>query len=283
MEVPLQDLSTFRPAGAGRCIYCGDTTKLTDEHILPYGLGGPAEIPLASCRRCARITGAIEQDVLRGALWPIRVYRDLSSRSKHRHAPRTVDIAMVFEDGREELVPVPIDQAPIIFMFPIFAPPGIVEPRGYTAGVRLRGVAGVAFSDKHQDIAARYGAKSFKISQTTDPPTFARMIAKIGYAMASADGNLSRLETAYPVVSSILGKTDDVGRWVGSYTDLPPRHPTVLHHLVAREFRERGIFVYEIQLFADSQAPCYTVVLGTLPGSERDRFEERPVVEQVGE
>jgi hypothetical protein len=271
IEVPLKDLSTYRPAGAGCCIYCGDTTDLTDEHILPYGLGGPAEIPSASCPRCARITGAVEQDVLRGALWPVRAYRDLSSRTKHRSAPRTVDITMVFEDGREELVPVPIDQAPIIFMFPVFAPPGIVEPRGYTAGVRLRGVAGVAFSDKHKDIAKRYGAKSFSISQRTDPRTFARMIAKIAYAMASADGNLGRLETAYPVVSSILGRTDDVGRWVGSYTDTPPRHPTVLHHLIAREFRDRGIFVYEVQLFADSQAPCYTVVLGTLPKDRSDQ------------
>ena len=220
---------------------------------------------MASCRRCARITGAIERDVLRGALWPVRVFRDLSSRTKHRDAPRSVDITMVFEDGREELVPVPIEQAPIVFIFPVFAPPGIIEASGYTAGVRVRGTAAVAFGDKHKDIAARYGAKSFRISQTTDPVTFARMLAKIAYAMASADGSLGRLETAYPVVSSILGRTDDVGRWVGSYTDLPPRHPNILHHLIAREFRERGIFVYEVQLFADSQAPCYTVVLGTLP------------------
>lgn len=264
MDVPLKDLATFRPRAAHVCIYCGETADLTNEHILPYGLGGPAEIPLASCRRCARITGAVEKEVLRGALWPIRVYRDLKSRTKHRRAPETIDLTLVFEDGHEERVPVPIKMAPILFIFPVFAPPAIVHSIGYTHGIRLKGAAAVAFGEAHKDIAQTYGAKSFRISQTTTPVTFARMIAKIGYAMAFADGSLGRLATQFPVTESILGHADDVGRWVGSYTDYPPRHPGLLHHMVAREFRELGLLVYEVQLFADSQAPCYTVVLGTL-------------------
>jgi hypothetical protein len=264
MEVPLIDLASFRPAPAGRCIYCGALENLSSEHILPYGLGGPAEIPLASCPSCARITGAVEQEVLRGALWPLRVYRNLSSRTKHRDAPKSVDITLLFHDGRREMVSLPINEAPILFIFPVFAPPALIDPIGYTKGIRVRGAATVAFSEAHKDVAQRYGAQSFSISQTTTPVTFARMIAKIAYAMAFADGSLRRLESEFPVVDSILHKPDDIGRWVGSYTDLPPRHPKLQHHLVGREFRERGLFVYEVQLFADSQAPCYTVILGTI-------------------
>jgi hypothetical protein len=238
MEVPLRDLASFRPAPAGLCIYCGARENLSAEHILPYGLSGPAEIPLASCPRCARITGAVEQEVLRGAMWPLRVYRDLGSRTKHRDAPKTVDVTLVFANDREKLVRIPIDEAPILFFFPMFAPPAVVDPTGYTKGIRVRGVATVGFGEAHKDIGKRYGSKSFTVSQTTSPVTFARMIAKIAYAMAVADGSLERLGAKFPVVESILNRPDDVGRWVGSSTDLPPRHPTVLHNLVGRRFED---------------------------------------------
>jgi len=269
MEPPLQDLSTVKPAPAGRCIYCGSKQDLSDEHILPYGLSGPTAIPRASCPKCARITGAIERDVLRGALWPLRVYRDLKSRTKHRDAPSTIQVTLVYDDGREENVQLPIEDAPIFFIFPIFAPPATVDPQGYTSGIRVRGTASIGTGDRHKQVLTQYGATSLRITQTTMPVTFARMIAKIAYAMAFADGSLARLGTRFPVVPAILGQTDDIGRWVGSYTDEPPRHPKLLHHLVGREFPDRGLFVYEVQLFADSQAPCYTVVLGR-PHGRRD-------------
>jgi hypothetical protein len=41
----------------GHCIYCGGTSGLSREHILPFGLSGTAELPEASCERCRKITG----------------------------------------------------------------------------------------------------------------------------------------------------------------------------------------------------------------------------------
>ncbi len=38
----------------GSCIYCGSTDNLSNEHIIPYGLGGNLELPKSSCSRCAR-------------------------------------------------------------------------------------------------------------------------------------------------------------------------------------------------------------------------------------
>jgi HNH endonuclease len=38
----------------GACIYCGTTgVKLTDEHIVPYSLGGSHVLRDASCLQCA--------------------------------------------------------------------------------------------------------------------------------------------------------------------------------------------------------------------------------------
>jgi 5-methylcytosine-specific restriction endonuclease McrA len=41
----------------GICIYCGSTNNLSDEHVLPYGLGGDLmweRFALASCVRIFR-------------------------------------------------------------------------------------------------------------------------------------------------------------------------------------------------------------------------------------
>ena len=45
----------------GECIYCGALAKdveLTDEHIIPYSLGGEAIILDASCKACAATNAA---------------------------------------------------------------------------------------------------------------------------------------------------------------------------------------------------------------------------------
>jgi hypothetical protein len=167
-----------------------------------------------------------------------------------------------FADGTERTIKFPVEEAPVVFFFPVFSPPALIEPGDYKGGVRIRGNAMVGYGNGYKTTLVKHGAISFGLSQTIVPVTFARMIAKIAYAMAYADGSLNRLETIFPIVSSILGKTDDVGKWVGSYNGLPEKQPGLLHHLAGREHRDRGLFVYEVQLFADSQAPLYSVILG---------------------
>jgi 5-methylcytosine-specific restriction endonuclease McrA len=51
------------------CIYCGKNgVPLTDEHIVPFSLGGQHILQNASCLECADITKKFEQDVAR-ELW----------------------------------------------------------------------------------------------------------------------------------------------------------------------------------------------------------------------
>jgi hypothetical protein len=51
---------------AASCIYCGtqadqtEAKELSDEHIIPYALGGNLVLPKASCDRCAKETHAFE-------------------------------------------------------------------------------------------------------------------------------------------------------------------------------------------------------------------------------
>src|SRR5689334_18494616 len=64
--------SVTRYQPVGRCIYCGTGDDLTDEHVIAFGLKGHLLLPKASCRKCARITGWVEQQCLRHMLGPFR-------------------------------------------------------------------------------------------------------------------------------------------------------------------------------------------------------------------
>ena len=71
----------FSPVG--ECIYCGargSEVELTDEHIVPYSLGGNVQLLQASCKPCARITGALEGYVGRKVLWDFRVHAKIPTR-----------------------------------------------------------------------------------------------------------------------------------------------------------------------------------------------------------
>jgi 5-methylcytosine-specific restriction endonuclease McrA len=61
----------------GECIYCGalaNETKLTDEHIIPFSLGGKAVILNGSCMVCAAETAKIESELGRKAFWDFRTH-----------------------------------------------------------------------------------------------------------------------------------------------------------------------------------------------------------------
>jgi hypothetical protein len=90
------------------------------------------------------------------------------------------------------------------------------------------------------------------------------MLAKIGYAMAVAQGAESLIDGGCPALPSILGEDDDIGRWVGTLTDPIRNYPGLLHRIAIHEDRDKGLLLAEIQLFADSETPSYGVILGRL-------------------
>ena len=66
------------------------------------------------------------------------------------------------------------------------------------------------------------------------------------------------------VIQSILGLTDDIGRWVGTFSEPMQKHENIFHRIAIHEDRERRLLIGEVQLFSDSQTPKYGVVLGEL-------------------
>ena len=251
-------------APVGRCIYCGATGELEKEHILPFGLSGTATLPKSSCRTCAQITGSFEQTVLRGPFQPVRVYRDLKSRSKHRDAPKTLPLTFV-RDGREHTIDLKIDEYPTLLHFPIFAPPVYLTGNTeYKSGILVSGITSVLFGPRPDDVAKSLGASEVKITADSQPVAFARMIAKIAYAFAFAEGAIDDIEGAPFVLPSILGTADDIGRYVGTLTKPIETYVGQLHQIVIHYEKEKGLLRTEVRLFADSETPSYGVILGTL-------------------
>jgi HNH endonuclease len=94
----------------GACIYCGMTdVKLTDEHIVPYSLGGSHVLRDASCVRCANITKKFEQRVARDLWGDARISFNAPTRRKRE---RKSHIVMPDPHDQTKNLTVPAKRAP---------------------------------------------------------------------------------------------------------------------------------------------------------------------------
>jgi hypothetical protein len=261
----LEKMERKRYLPYGECIYCGAKDNLTKEHIIPYGLGGTLELPQSSCVRCAAETSKVERAVLRGELRPVRVFRALQSRRKHRGAPDLYPL-VVIRNGKEETVELPLHKYPILVPFPDFTPPRLAVGVETKAGIDVAGITTVSFGANPTAALQDLGATSIKPSVETHPAQFARMVAKIGYAMAAATGALSAIEGTSPIRDVILGTNTHIGDYVGTLTYPPAAYEGQLHRVVVLPDTNSGQLVADVQLFSDSYAPRYGVLLGKLRG-----------------
>lgn len=254
----------------GRCIYCPSTENLSDEHIFPFALGGTAVLPQASCKSCRTITGRFEQEVLRGAMWPVRMFRELQSRTKFSEAPRTRPVTVTDRAGASEVIHVGYADAPVVFSFPLFAVPAFLDPEEYQAGIRLRGLATVGFGSTPESLAATFDARQVRWEADYRYVSFARMLAKIAYASAIAQGGLNLFDGEAYVLPAILGTRDDIGRWVGTLTKPYENHKGRLHRVDFGESKEKDLLMAEVQLFSDSETPSYGIILGQIRRKSTD-------------
>lgn len=109
-----------------KCIYCGATeTLLSDEHIIPYSLGGTWIIPNASCAVCSYITSRFERSISRRTYLALRTKAAFPTyRPKKR--PKSFDAVMVAANGTRRVISVPTSKYPTIFPILHLPPPGIL-------------------------------------------------------------------------------------------------------------------------------------------------------------
>jgi len=196
-------------------------------------------------------------------MWAVRVYRRLKSRTKHEEAPRTYPLTVV-RGGQQVVVSLLPEEYPILLPFPVFPPPAFLNPDGYCNGIHIKGITTISFGPRPDETLKRLGADEIRIPRDLRPVAFARMLAKIAYAWAAAEGQLDAIDGESLVVPAILAKTDDIGRWVGTLDRPSSSASSALHELAIHRDASRGMLIAEVRLFADSQTPSYGIILGRI-------------------
>ena len=260
----------------GECIYCGaraDDVELTDEHIIPFSLGGNVEILKASCKPCAAITSDLELHLGRKVLWDHRVHAKMPTR-RPKDRPETLSARVSVGFGKEQILHLPIQDHPYFLPMPIWGLPGALT--GALPSALFPQEMVHLFYNIPPNIRETLNLSDGEIAQIVVPDLkidshkFARAMAKIAYCQAVIVYGLRGFRRL-AITDIILGKYTCVPYFVGCETKNPPP-PTGGKGLHMVDFRNvfiggMALIVGSVRLFAhsgtaDHGMPLYRVVVG---------------------
>ena len=246
----------------GKCIFCGTTEDLTDEHIVPEALTGVGQlvIELGSCRQCNNYANEnYEQAALNADFAPVRHMLDLrrkrrGKKTKPRRLPLVSYTASIDEVGNagfdQEL---PVENYPPLYQFVVH------EPAGKLVGIdRSNGATQIRVGFLH------LGLKRTTPNQvTTRLPMIMggpeMVVAKMAYCYAVAEKGLDVYD-ARELVDLLMGRRHDVFNFVGSPVEDEHLAMLRLHKFY---FRMRGnLNTVIVHLFASFGGPKHEVVIG---------------------
>lgn len=250
----------------------GPSASLSDEHIIPYALGGTLVLPDASCEDCRKITGAIiEQQVLRRMLGDLRAWRKMPSR-KRKPAKRYKPRPMLLEvDGRriEHDAPTPESRLDVVAL-PALQGPSILEginPLSIKEWPISAIWSNVAIGKSARDSALKEHPKAKQMLARADfnPALLTKMLAKIGHAFAVAEVGLDGFQPLLP--NAIRG----IAPWypgylVGGDPNPVPKSEYTNEVGLHKSSSSTGqdYLLARIRLFGDLGAPVYQAVVGKL-------------------
>lgn len=263
--LPEQAPRRYKPVG--RCIYCQATDGLTDEHIVPLGLGGQLLLPKASCRRCNEWTSKAERTCMRTMYGPLRLLYDLPTR-RPSDRPATLALKVKRSSSSEwESAQVAQGEYPFLILFPQMEEPGAIN------GVEMSAAEGPAernfwirgaspsydFNALLERLCGELRVHSVMPEARHDMPAFCRVLSKIAYAYAVA-------ELGFDIAKSPVARLATDGdlshcRYFigGTSGQEPPRN--VLHELSIHFFPMYPRPVVRLRLLAKLGTPAYLVAL----------------------
>jgi hypothetical protein len=249
------------------CIYCGISNNLSDEHIIPFGLGGRIKLLKSSCSECAKKTSSFEHTCLRTMYGPLRLLYDLPSRRK-KNRPEKLSLKVKFK-SKDEWTYIEVEQEryPFLITFPYFPMPNLLvntqsDIRGATADrFWIRGASpSYVFKDLLQKLTQDLLAFSIMPESKVHIEEFCQMLAKIGHSFAVAElGHATFTPFLIPHIKD--KKLTNCGDYIGS---LPKdeKPSSQLHELsIYRDIISNYVTV-RIRLLAKLGTPTYFVVVG---------------------
>lgn len=259
---------TVRMAPAGACIYCGTRDgRLTDEHVVPKGLGGTLVLPQASCDDCARLTSQFEMRVLRGFLDRGRRALGIKGRKGHkRTVADTLPQTFIQPDESTREVEAPWDDGVKVMHLPVFVLPAFLDPKRpmdpSVSQLDIMALDTLHFGLGQGELVREYQAQGMRFEDRMDVWAFVRMLAKIAHSYHVAVHGLFPLEQS-PLVPIILGRRSDALNWIGntSADPLPSGGQALhlLHHAVLESDNGSQAWAARIKLFAHGATPTYVL------------------------
>ena len=249
------------------CIYCGNVkNKLTDEHIVPFGLNGNLVLPMSSCTECAKVTSAVELRVLRGFMENGRRAMGISSRHKKHKKPLLVPVKFLTDETRTD-GKMPIEGGFHTLHLPIFTTPlalGGKAKNNKPDGIEIVGIDTLHIGNEIKAIQS-HRATGIEIQTALDIWSFIRMLAKIAHSYYVAVKGIFPLAES-PVLPIAMNKHSFAKQWIGCLEDHPLTKPgsEALHLLGIDEIKgDDGSIcsVVRIKLFSATHGPTYSVVV----------------------
>jgi hypothetical protein len=265
----------------GSCIYCSSSDRLSDEHVVPYSLGGTLTLRAASCADCADITKRFEQVCARDMFGSFRAINLLPTRRKHQR-PKELELLVEGPAGKQTLQVAVGDHPGVPVKLPILPPPGMRmnAPKQLIQAdtVRWLGIAEINRTKAKMIVDSTNATQLSARSPRADLSAFMRLLAKIAHgtahSMYHADGFVPFLP------DYILGKDQHLPFVVGGVLEPAPKGATVHIGDPARHTRlghtigvgpvnavdGRVALICHIQLFSFlPPAPVYEVFVANVP------------------
>ena len=174
-------------AAANICIYCNsisENKKLTDEHIVPIGLGGKLILPKASCEDCSKITCAFEGHCLGKKFGDVRFYLNIKSRK--RGIPNSFETEIIDNNGNKIIKKTLRQDLPgILLMFRFNWIPKILQ--GLSPAEEFEGQLCIKSLRPDFDKYINKLGGTLNLTKGFGAIPFARMLAKIAHSYAIAE------------------------------------------------------------------------------------------------
>jgi len=258
----------------GRCIYCDQTAEpLTDEHAVPYGLGGNTIVlNKACCEKCRIIASKCELNPIHDNWAEVRAALDFPSRRKEL-GKRVFPLNVELEDGSRTTLRLKGKETLGLVQFLLYDPPAFLAPTDYKSGIKVTGARLIGFGLNPSEFKKKHKIKSLSVTISSTGNNFEKMVIKMAYCLVIAYWGIDCFEKIF-VLPTILNEKDDAGFWMGCDPEgrfVPPigKQPGgfVPRITILENNSGERITVVSLKFFPASEAPEYVVVIGTLKTS----------------
>lgn len=253
----------------GRCVYCGATEKLTDEHIIPFAAGGKWLLPKASCKTCAAITGKFEGEFARTIIGPLRMLFNMPTR-RPKERPRHLPLKVKYPTSTDwEIAQVDRRVCPFLVLLPLYSMPepmtGVREEGKRTSATNTLWIRGGGFwpdKDAHmQWLCSKLGATAVMPAGTVHTEPYCLTILKVAHSFAAAELGIDRFEPLLPHMILKRDLNERASVLGGGEGNEPPSRE--LHEVGLVDWnQDPSLIIVRVRLFASLGTPSHHVVVG---------------------